>query len=566
MRTYTGVLMFADSSFGSIAPPNSGAPRSRGAAGGAAPHVTGVRLADLPRPGLGRLLTEGCLEFVADLAREFDPRRRELLARRGWFREQLRSGQRPGFLPETAELRAAEWRVAPPPPDLIDRRVEITGPPDRKMVINALNSGASVYMADFEDAHAPTWSGTLVGQRNLFDAVRRRIAFRAPNGRRYRLHRHPATLMVRPRGWHLDERHLEIDGAPVSASLFDFGVFAFSNARELIDRGSGPYFYLPKLEDHREATLWNDVFAYSEQRLRLPAASIRATVLIETFPAALQMEEILWALRERSVGLNCGRWDYIFSFIKQRRDDTSAVLPDRAQLSMEQPFLDRYARLLVATCHRRGAHALGGMAAEIPTRADPAASAAAIARVTADKEREVRLGHDGTWVAHPALVPVARSVFDRGMPTPNQVDRAPDGAPPSPDGLFETPRGEITSAGVQGNLRVALRYLEAWLSGAGCVPIDHKMEDAATVEIARSQLWQWVHFNVETAEGQRLTAQSFVEALTAEHAARVAELRREERPTTSCDRARVILEEVVTAPELAEFLTIRAYAELTDAP
>ncbi|MCI4318895.1 MAG: malate synthase A [Thermoplasmata archaeon] len=558
--------MFADSSSGSLIPPPWAAtgglrPPSRVSAG-----PPGVRLAGLPRPALAKLLTEECVEFVVDLSREFDPRRRELLARRGWFRDRLRSGERPGFLPETAEVRSASWQVAAPPPDLIDRRVEITGPPDRKMVINALNSGASVYMADFEDAHAPTWSGTLEGQRNLYDAVRRQISFQAPGGRRYRLRRHTATLMMRPRGWHLEERHLVVDGAPVSASLFDFGVFAYLNARELVDRGSGPYVYLPKLEDHREAILWNDVFGFSERRLRLPPASVRATVLIETLPAAFQMDEILWALHERSVGLNCGRWDYIFSFLKQLRDDPSAVLPDRSRLSMEAPFLDRYARLLIATCHRRGAHALGGMAAEIPIRGDPDTSAAAIARVTADKEREVRLGHDGTWVAHPALVAVARQVFDRGMPTPNQIDAPPPGRPVDPAGLFEIPPGEISDAGVRANVRVALRYLESWLSGVGCVPIDHRMEDAATVEIARSQLWQWVRHGATTTEGTAITETVVRELLRSEHASRVAELRRADGSAANCDRARAILQEVVTAPDLVEFLTARAYPELMDAP
>jgi malate synthase len=523
-----------------------------------------VRLREPPDVAGAELLTAGALRFLLALHDRFEVRRQELLSHRGAFRRALQEGRAPDFPVETAALRLTEWKVASPPADLRDRRVEITGPVDRKMVINGLNSGASVFMADFEDAHSPTWSGTMAGQRNLRDAVRRQIEYTGPEGRAYRLVPSPATLMVRPRGWHLDERHLEVDGRPVSASLFDFGVFFFHNARELVDRGTGPYFYLPKMEHYLEARLWNDVFRTSQEALALPSGTVRATVLIETLPAAFQMDEILFELREHSAGLNCGRWDYLFSFLKQYRDDPRVLFPDRALLGMTTPFLTAYSHLLIQTCHRRGAHAMGGMAAQIPIKGDPGANAAAMGLVRADKEREVRAGHDGTWVAHPALVPIAREVFDGGMPGPNQVD-APRSEPPiAPSQLVILPTGPITEDGVRRNTRVALRYLEAWLRGVGCVPIDHLMEDAATVEIARSQLWQWIHHGALLSDGTPVAAPLFRSRL----ADQVRELRSEGGGPVSAtiDRAAALLDRVVTAGALEEFITVSAYNELEDPP
>ena len=511
------------------------------------------------------ILTEKSLEFLGQLHRTFDRRRRELLGARGGLRRTLASGEIPEFPRETEGIRRGKWSVPPPPHDLVDRRVEITGPVDRKMIINALNSGARVFMADFEDAHSPTWEGTLVGQANLRDAVRRKIAYVSPEGREYRLQERTATLMVRPRGWHLVERHVELDGQPISASLFDFGLFLYHNAAELRQRGTGPYLYLPKLEHYLEARLWNDVFCFTEETLDLPPGSIRATVLIETLPAAFQMEEILWELRDHSVGLNCGRWDYLFSFMKQLQDVPNVVFPDRALLTMSTPFMTAYTHLLIQTCHRRGTHAMGGMAAQIPIREDPGANARAFALVVADKEREVRAGHDGTWVAHPGLVKVAMEVFDRGMTTANQI-AAP--LPPEtirPSDLLAVPTGPVTASGVERNVRVTLRYLESWLRGIGCVPIDSLMEDAATAEIARTQLWQWVHHHATRDDGRAVDIEMVRSALGAE---RAKLLRESGRPTTgsSLERAVEIVEEVVAAPKLIGFITERAYPELGDPP
>jgi len=509
------------------------------------------------------VLTESALSFIGELHDRFDGERRRLLAARGAFRQRVAAGGVPTFPEPTAEVRKSEWKVSPPPADLRDRRVEITGPVDRKMVINALNSGASVYMADFEDSHSPTWSATVVGQANLTDAVRRTIALVTPEGKEYRLGDHTATLMVRPRGWHLEERHLEIRGQPSAASLVDFGFFFFHNARELVGRGTAPYFYLPKMEDQREATLWNDVFRFAEEDFGLAPGTIRATALIETLPAAFQMDEILYALREHSVGLNCGRWDYLFSFIKQFQDVPSVIFPDRSELGMTTPFLSAYSRLLIATCHRRGAHAMGGMAAQIPIRDDAAANESALAFVRADKEREVAAGHDGTWVAHPALVPLAREVFDQGMPGPNQIDVPRTDPPVQPSELLAIPRGTITRVGARRDVRVSLRYLEAWLRGIGCVPIDHLMEDAATVEIARSQLWQWVQHRAIESDGTPISIPLFRELLAAERAILLEELGGSQPPPT-VERAARLLERAVTNPSLQEFITVEAYPELVE--
>ena len=494
----------------------------------------GVRPAgvEVLAPAEEDVLTPEALAFVALLQGELGPRRAELLARR-----HERSG-RPDFLPETRAVREGDWTVAPPPHDLLDRRVEITGPVDRKMMINALNSGARVFMADFEDSCSPTWQNVVEGQRNLIDAVRRTISLETPD-KTYRLAEKTATLVVRPRGWHLPERHVLVDGEPVSASLFDFGLACFHNARELLERGSGPYYYLPKLESHLEARLWNDVFALAEQELGLPHASIRATVLIETILAAFEMEEILWELRERSTGLNAGRWDYIFSVIKK----LGAVLPDRAQVTMTVPFIRAYTELLVSTCHKRGAHALGGMAAFIPSRRDPQVNEVALAKVREDKVRESSDGFDGTWVAHPDLVPVATEVFDGVLGTkPNQVERLREDVSVTAEQLldFDVPGGEITDDGLRANVSVGVRYLDAWLGGTGAAAIDNLMEDVATSEISRAQVWSWVHAG-------RFDA---------------ARVREEVAHIEAGDAAKEVFEEVALAERFVEFLTLPAYDRL----
>src|SRR5213592_92194 len=444
----------------------------------ATPAIPGVEVTTPAPAGCEPILSGDALRFVASLARRFEPTRRDLLARRAARLQELEAGRLPDFLPETRALRERDWTVAPIPPDLQERKVEITGPVDRKMVINALNSGASVFMADFEDSHSPTWENTIRGHQNLVDTVNGTISFTGPEGKRYALNERTATLMVRPRGWHLVEKHVLVDGQPVSASLCDFGLCFFHTAPALGERGRGSYWYLPKLESHLEARLWNEVFNFAQDALGLPRGTIRATVLIETILAAFETDEIIHELRDHSAGLNCGRWDYIFSFIKKFRSRPECVLPDRGRVTMDQPFLRAYAELVIKTCHRRGIHALGGMAAQIPIKHDPAANAAALEKVRQDKLREVRQGHDGTWVAHPALVPVAKQVFDQGMPGPH---------------LLEPPRGTRTEAGLRLNIRVAIRYLEAWLNGQGAVPIYNLMEDAATAEISRTQIWQWLH-------------------------------------------------------------------------
>ena len=516
----------------------------------------------LPRRG-EEVLSPAAVDFLVALDRQFEKRRRELLSQRGEFQRILSAGGRPEFPRETEGIRSEAWSVPPAPADLTDRRVEITGPVDRKMIINALNSGARVFMADFEDAHSPTWMGTILGQANVYDAVRRQIRFTSPEGKEYRLNAKIATLMVRPRGWHLEERHLEVEHHPISASLFDAGLFLFRNAQELRRRGTGPYLYLPKLEHYLEARLWNDVFRAAEVALDLPTGTIRATVLIETLPAAFQMDEILWELRDHSVGLNCGRWDYLFSFIKQFQDVPETRFPDRSNLTMNTPFLTAYSHLLIRTCHRRGAHAIGGMAAQIPIKEDPEANAKAIALVIADKEREVAAGHDGTWVAHPGLVRVAQEVFDRGMPTPNQISRPGTGPMAGPAELLEIPSGSVTPGGVRRNARAALRYLESWLRGVGCVPIDHLMEDAATAEIARCQLWQWVHHRARLEDGRTVDLPLVREAFRAERAEFPSD---PEWPATlrSLERAAEILDEVVASPVLVGFITERAYPDLED--
>ncbi len=516
-------------------------------------------------PGLGTaVLTAEALAFVAELERRFGPRRRELLARREQVQAALDQGWRPDFLPETAAVRQGDWRVAPVPAEIQDRRVEITGPTDRKMVINALNSGARVFMADFEDSLAPTWSNVLEGQQNLRDAVRRTIAFDDPDsGKHYELGDSPAVLFVRPRGWHLEEKHVTLDGAPVSASLFDFGLFFVHNAREQVARGTRPYFYLPKMESHLEARLWNDVFRFAQERLSLPQGTIKATVLIETILAAFEMDEILHELREHSAGLNCGRWDYIFSFIKKHRADPGAVMPDRGTVGMTQHFLRSYSQLLIQTCHRRGAHAMGGMAAQIPIKHDAAANEAALAKVRADKAREANDGHDGTWVAHPALVPIAEAEFAAVLGDRcHQLEVRRQDVHVTARDLLAVPKGAITMAGLRQNLNVGLLYLEAWLRGTGCVPLYHLMEDAATAEISRTQVWQWVRHGARLDDGRRVD-QDLVRGVLHEELDRIAAEIGGERFTRGRYRpAAALFEELILAAECPEWLTVPAYQQL----
>ena len=527
------------------------------------PSIEGVPAGvALPTPlatGYEAVLTADALAFVADLARTFRPRVAELLARRRERQARFDAGERPDFLSETADVRAREWTVAPLPNDLLDRRVEITGPTDRKMVINALNSGASVFMADFEDANSPTWNNLVEGQINLGDAVRRTIAFTAPeSAKKYALKDKVAVLFVRPRGWHLVERHMLVDGEPTPGALFDFGLFLFHNAREQIARGTGPYFYLPKMESHLEARLWNDVFVAAQDKLGIPRGTIKATCLIETLPAAFEMDEILWELRQHSAGLNCGRWDYIFSFIKKRANDPSAVLPDRSQVTMDKGFLAAYVKLLIKTCHRRHVHAMGGMAAQIPIKDDPAANEAALEKVRADKLREVKAGHDGTWVAHPGLVPIAKEIFDAHMPGPNQLGQPVSDVDVTRDDLLRVPEGSRTDAGLRHNIRVGVQYIESWLRGNGCVPLYHLMEDAATAEIARAQVWQWLHHKA-TVDGTPLDKERFARVVEEE----MQRVRREVGDARFASgrfgEARDLFARLSTAPKFEDFLTISAY-------
>ena len=515
--------------------------------------TTGLEVLAPLEPGFAEILTAEARRFLTTLARAFEPRRQELLTRRAERQRRLDAGELPDFLPDTRSIREANWTAAPIPADLADRRVEITGPVDRKMIINALNSGARVFMADFEDSNAPTWRNNLEGQLNLRDAVRGTITFTSPEGKHYSVAPHPATLMVRPRGWHLVEKHVTVDGRPIAAALFDFGLFFFHNAAALIAKGSGPYFYLPKLESHLEARLWNDAFNLAQDELGIPRGTIRATVLIETILAAFEMDEILYELRDHSAGLNCGRWDYIFSFIKKFRQRPNFVLPDRGRVTMDRHFLKSYVDLLIQTCHRRRAHAMGGMAAQIPIKHDPAANEAALEKVRQNKLREVRAGHDGTWVAHPGLVPVAAQVFDAAMPGPNQLHMTRDDVRVTASDLLTVPEGDITEAGLRTNVDVGIQYLESWLRGLGCVPIYNLMEDAATAEISRAQVWQWVRHKVKLTDGRPVTA-SLVEQTIA------TELQRFEGGKYAL--AADLFRRISLGPELPEFLTGVAYEYL----
>jgi malate synthase len=512
-------------------------------------------------PATEQIITPEAREFLELLARHFSSRRAALLQRRRETQACLRAGPLPDFLENTRDIRERSWTVAAAPADLSDRRVEITGPVEQKMMINALNSGAKVFMADFEDALSPPWANVLAGQVNCREAVRRTLRYTSPDGREYRLNDKLATLVVRPRGWHLEEKHVRVDGEPMSASLFDFGLYFFHNSRQLLASGSGPYFYLPKLESHLEARLWNDVFDLSQDALGIPRGTIRATVLIETILAAFEMDEILYELKDHAAGLNAGRWDYLFSIIKNFPERPDFILPDRSQLTMTVPFMHAYTELLVKTCHRRGAHAIGGMAAFIPSRKDAEINRRALERVREDKHREAAAGYDGAWVAHPDLVPVVDEVFTGVLGSrPNQKDRQRDEVVVRRDQLLDVrvPGGRITEAGVRGNISVALQYLSAWLAGSGAVAINNLMEDAATAEISRSQLWQWIHHSVKTDHGEEITL-DWCRTLLQEE--------RQKIEHGGADRARLasaseLLDSLISAREFPEFLTLAAYQRL----
>jgi len=511
------------------------------------------------------ILTPDALAFLACLTRRFESRRHELLARRAQRQAAYDGGAMPDFLPETHAVREGDWRIGDAPPDLQDRRVEITGPTDRKMVINALNSGANVFMADFEDSNTPTWTNMIEGQINLRDAVNRNITWHSPEGRQYRLDEKTATLLVRPRGWHLAEKHVLVDGQPVSGALFDFALYFFHNAAAARARGTGPYFYLPKMESHLEARLWNDVFIVAQEHLGIARGTIKATVLIETVLAAFEMDEILYELRDHCVGLNIGRWDYIFSCIKKFRSNRSFCLAERARVTMTAPFMRAYALLLVQTCHKRGAYAMGGMAAQIPIKGDPAANAAAIEKVRADKLREVTDGCDGTWVAHPGLVGVAKAVFDEHMPTPNQLYRQrPDVSVSAKDLLDFRPEQPITEAGLRNNISVGIQYIGAWLAGNGCVPVYNLMEDAATAEISRSQIWQWIRSPKGVLDDGRKITKEMFRQMVPEELQRVRALLGEAGWSAGrYDEAAHLFEELIVDDQFAEFLTLPGYERIT---
>lgn len=510
-----------------------------------------------------QILTPEALEFVADLQRKFSGRIETLLKERVERQERLRQGEKLDFLPATKDIRDGDWEIAYIPEDLRDRRVEITGPVERKMIINALNSGAKVFMADFEDSLTPGWEQVVQGQINLYDAVRRTISYTSPEGKQYQLNENNlAVLIVRPRGLHLQEAHIKIDGQPLYGALLDFGLHFFHNARDLLAQGSGPYFYLPKLESHREAALWNDIFLAAQDAFGFPVGTIKATVLIETITAAFEMEEILYVLRDHIVAQNAGRWDYIFSYIKKHSHDSSFVCPDRGQVTMTQPFLRAYSLLLIKTCHKRGAMAMGGMAAFIPIKNDPEANDKAIANVKADKEREANDGHDGTWVAHPGLIPTAMEAFNRIMPEQNQISRLRDDVQVTAADLLEVPKGTITEAGLRNNISVCLQYLASWLNGNGCVPIFNLMEDAATAEIARTQIWQWIHHNASLDDGTAVTTELF-QSWKDQELGKI----RDAAGDAGIDEkkfaaAAALLEKLVVNPNIAEFLTLDAYKQV----
>ncbi|WP_405102824.1 malate synthase A [Oceanobacillus sp. FSL H7-0719] len=509
------------------------------------------------------ILTPHALEFLEKLHRNFNEQRKHLLEYRQQLQEGLNEGKQLDFLKETKHIREGNWTIGQLPRDLQDRRVEITGPVNRKMIINALNSGANGFMADFEDATSPTWENVINGQINLRDAIRKSIDFVAGNGKRYELQEETAVLIVRPRGWHLEERHIQVNGELMSASLVDFGLYFFHNAKELLERGTGPYFYLPKVENHLEARLWNDVFVFSQNELGISQGTIKATVLIETITAAFEMDEILYELREHAAGLNCGRWDYIFSYIKRFHQHPERILPDRSEVTMEVPFMRSYSLLAIQTCHKRNAMAIGGMAAHIPVKNDPAANQIAFDKVRRDKEREARDGHDGTWVAHPGMVMLVKEIFNKIMPTPNQINRKRENVKVNAQDLLELPVGEITGEGLRTNINVGIQYTAAWLSGTGAVPINNLMEDAATAEISRAQVWQWLRSPKGILSDGRKVTMELVEHLLKEELEKIESQKgREAFITGNFEQAAGIFEELVKQDSFGEFLTIPAYEQL----
>jgi malate synthase len=522
------------------------------------PHALTIRAPLIA--GQAQILSDAAIDFIAALSARFEQDRQSLLARRADRQKRLNAGELPDFLESTRHVRETNWRVAPIPADLQDRRVEITGPVEKKMVINALNSGAKVFMADFEDSNAPSWRNVIEGQLNMIGANARDLSYTSPEGKAYQLNPQIATLLVRPRGWHLDEAHVLQNGKAISGALFDFGLYLFHNAKAALAKGTGAYFYLPKLESHLEARLWNQVIDFSEDYLKLPHGSTKCTILIETILAAFEMDEILYELREHIVGLNCGRWDYIFSYIRAFQSDATRVLPDRAQVTMAQGFLRAYSKLLIDTCHRRGAFAMGGMAAQIPIKNDEAANSAALAKVQADKEREASDGHDGTWVAHPALVPLAMEIFNRHMPNANQLQVRNHSKPTAAD-LLAPQAGTITEAGLRNNINVALQYLAAWVGGLGCVPIHNLMEDAATAEISRAQLWHWNHHSAKLDDG-KIIERNLIEALMLDERRKIELNNPLKLPAADLDQAGLMLSQFVFSADFPSFLTLSAYAEI----
>ncbi|MGG3467682.1 malate synthase A [Neobacillus pocheonensis] len=527
-------------------------------------QTTGIEVVGAMKAQYEEILTPEALSFIEELERKFGGRRIELLQNRQKRQEEINHGQLPDFLPETKHIRTSEWTIAPIPQDIQDRRVEITGPTDRKMVINALNSGAKVFMADFEDATSPTWENIVEGQINLRDAVNRTISFENPNGKKYVLNEETAVLFVRARGLHLEEKHVLLDGKPISGSIFDFGMYFFHNVKNLLARGTGPYFYLPKLESHLEARLWNDVFVFAQEKLGIPKGTIKATVLIETIMAAFEMNEILYELRDHSAGLNCGRWDYIFSYLKKLRNCEDVILPDRSQVTMTAPFMRSYSLLTIQTCHRRKAPAMGGMAAQIPIRNNPETNEAAFEKVRADKEREARDGHDGTWVAHPGLVPVALEVFNREMPVSNQIHTTKQQKiTVTTQDILEVPGGKITEEGVRVNINVGIQYVASWLSGRGAAPIHNLMEDAATAEISRAQLWQWIrHPKGVLNDGRKVTAEMYEQFKTEELEKIQREIGAQAYAEGRFDEAVNLFDGLILNDEFVDFLTLPGYESL----
>lgn len=523
--------------------------------------IDGVQINAPISSAFSEILTPEAVAFVVDLAREFEATRKELLSRRVEVLKKIDQGQLPDFLPETKHVRDGDWKIAKVPEDLQDRRVEITGPVDRKMVINALNSGASTYMADFEDSHAPTWQATIAGQINLRDAINGTIEFTSPEGKEYRLGEKTAVLIVRPRGWHLTEKHVLVDGEPISASIFDFGLYFFHNVKTLLEKGSGPYFYLPKMESHLEARLWNDIFVSAQEKLSISQGTIKATVLIETILASFEVDEIIYELKEHMAGLNCGRWDYIFSIIKKFKNIPEFIFPDRAQITMTRHCMHSYSLLVIKTCHKRGAHAIGGMAAQIPIKDDPETNAAALAKVREDKHREANDGHDGTWVAHPGLVSIAKEEFDKAMPTANQIDKLRRDVNVTAKDLLKVPSGAITEGGLRNNISVGIQYMAHWLNGNGCVPLYNLMEDAATAEIARTQVWQWVHHPKGILEDGRTVTLELVKEIMAEEVKNIKAAQTVLQSST-LDLAVNLFEKIVANDQLEDFLTLVAYEHI----